>query len=422
MEIKIPFLGDGIDSANVIAILYDVGDTIAVEDTIIELETDKATAPVPSLTNGTVKEIHVKEGDVVQEGNLVAIIETNEGRVCNDGPSASASVETKSPRENKVVAEQPVFVPNSHSEYIASGDIGTISCAPSIRRFAYLSGLDLCRIKGSGHGGRITWDDITQYIQYLQSTTFNQKKSNEHTISGKKIDFSAFGTVSTKPLSSMRQKISSHLSNAWTTIPHVTQFADIDIDTIMQIRKHENNRQNNIKLTVTIFIIKAIVETLKKFPTFNSSLSELDLIIKEYYHIGVAVDTDSGLVVPVLRDVDKKGLIDIALELDQLAEKARTKTLALTDIQGATFTLSNLGGLGASHFTPIVNSPEVAILGTGRAKPHVRYDEKNKTINHILLMPVALSYDHRVIDGADGARFMQELTNNIQNFKKDWVN
>ena len=238
------------------------------------------------------------------------------------------------------------------------------------------------------------------------------------------IDFSKFGPVETLKLTSLRQKISSHLSHAWNDIPHVTQFADIQIDHVMALRKTLNAKlkKNEIKLSVTVFILKAIAETLKSFDHFNASLNgDNELIIKKYYHLGVAVDTDSGLVVPVIRDVDKKSLQEIAFDLDGLAQKARDKQLSLEDIQGATFTLSNLGGLGASHFTPIVNSPEVAILGTGRANFVARVDNKTKEIFNHLMMPVALSYDHRVIDGADGARFVQTLTQNIESFDKKWV-
>ena len=210
---------------------------------------------------------------------------------------------------------------------------------------------------------------------------------------------------------------------AWSDIPHVTQFADIDIDHVMALRKTANSslKKSEIKLSVTVFILKAIAETLKIYEQFNASLDGDELVLKKYIHLGVAVDTESGLVVPVIKDVDKKSLQDIAQELDELANKARDKKLSVSDIQGATFTLSNLGGLGASYFTPIVNSPEVAILGTGRASLKPSFNQETETISNHLLMPVALSYDHRVIDGADGARFVQSLTKNIQEFDKKWV-
>lgn len=424
MDIKIPFLGDGIDSANVVAILVKPGDKVEVDQTLLELETDKATAPVPSLSVGTVEQVIVKEGDVVKEGMVVVKL----GATSLDAPNDSQPIESVKPVSPTQLKEKLVSsVDIKHGVVESLGDITQVNAQPSIKTFAHLSGLDITRIQGSGYGGRVTWSDVALFVSFLQSKAFSESENvveAKKTVSKPSIDFSKFGSVETIKLTSLRQKISNHLSNAWTDIPHVTQFADIQIDHVMDLRKSANAKlkKNEIKLSVTVFILKAIAETLKLFDQFNSSLNGDDeLIIKKYYHLGVAVDTDAGLVVPVIRDVDKKSLQEIALDLDTLAQKARDKQLSLDDIQGATFTLSNLGGLGASHFTPIVNSPEVAILGTGQANFVAKFEEKSNKISNHLMMPVALSYDHRVIDGADGARFVQALTQNIESFDKKWV-
>jgi pyruvate dehydrogenase E2 component (dihydrolipoamide acetyltransferase) len=424
MDIKIPFLGDGIESANVVAILVQPGDAVDVDQTVLELETDKATAPVPSLSLGTVDQVIVKEGDVVKEGMVVVKLTG----ASTDAPKTVESSKPVSPAPVTPLPKKATPLPEpSAASYDSFGDISQVNAQPSIKTYAHLSGLDISRIQGTGHGGRVTWDDVRSFVAFLQSKAFSEVEVATET---KKpavkppIDFSKFGPIETLKLTSLRQKISSHLSHAWNDIPHVTQFADIQIDHVMALRKTLNAKQkkNEIKLSVTVFILKAMAETLKSFDQFNASLNGDDeLILKKYYHLGVAVDTDSGLVVPVIRDVDKKSLQEIAVDLDALAQKARDKQLSLEDIQGATFTLSNLGGLGASHFTPIVNSPEVAILGTGKANFVAKLDDKTREIANHLMMPVALSYDHRVIDGADGARFVKTLTQNIESFDKKWV-
>ena len=357
----------------------------------------------------------------------MVVVKLNGAEASSSTPAPAPEVTPQAPQPSIPVAPVAQPLSPSNTTYKPSGDISSVNAQPSILTFAHLSGLDITRIQGTGHGGRITWDDVKSFVAYLQSSAFSENQAQSET---KKptpkptVDFSKFGPTETKKLTSLRQKISSHLSNAWNEIPHVTQFADIQIDHVMALRKTLNTKlkKNDIKLSVTVFILKAIAETLKSFDQFNSSLNgEDELIIKKYYHLGVAVDTDAGLVVPVIRDVDQKSLQEIANDLDVLAQKARDKQLAVEDIQGATFTLSNLGGLGASHFTPIVNSPEVAILGTGKANFVAQYDDKTKSISNRLKMPVALSYDHRVIDGADGARFVQVLTENIESFDKKWV-
>jgi pyruvate dehydrogenase E2 component (dihydrolipoamide acetyltransferase) len=431
MDIKIPFLGDGIDAANVVGILVSVGDVVVIDQTLIELETDKATAPVPATAAGTVSAILVSDGDVVKEGMAVVRLEGAGAPAANTPASNAASVGSapapvpaKGPAAPTPVV--PVALPTTAYAPVASAD--SVPASPAIKRFALLSGLDLGRIPGSGQGGRVTWSDVQAYMAHVQATAFQSATQEAPSPAPSRprkpvVDFGAFGPIRKQPLTSLRQKIANHLSSAWQDIPHVTQFGDTCMDPIMTLRRSVNAglSSTDIPVSVTVFVLKALAKTLEDFPQFNASLVANELVIKEYIHLGVAVDTEAGLVVPVIRDVNKKSLQEIARTLDELAEKARSKSLAVPDIQGATFTLSNLGGLGASYFTPIVNAPEVAILGAGRARHVVSYDDKTGTCSNRLMMPVALSYDHRVIDGADGARFMQALTNRIESFDVEWV-
>lgn len=396
MEIKIPFLGDGIDTATVLGILVNPGDSVAVDDTLLELETDKATAPVPSTAAGTVEAIHVKEGDSVKQGTLVVSL------------SGGADVATT---VSDTVVAPVISMPVAPVSVAPVGGIVNPDpvSSPSIRQAARVLGLDLRFVAGSGNGGRITSEDVQRYLAGLQAEAVSQSQAPsgavEAKVSRKPLpDFSKFGSVETEKLSSMRTTIAKHMAEAWARIPHVTQFGDVDISDLMSLRKKhvEAFKKKKGRLTVTVFILKALVQALKEFPSFNASFDEDagELIVKQYYHIGVAVDTDYGLVVPVIRDVDQKSMLELSIELETISEKARDRKLGLEDLQGGTFTVSNLGSLGVGHFTPIVNHPEVAILGVGRGEK----------------MPLALSYDHRVIDGADGARFITALSVALSDF------
>ena len=285
-------------------------------------------------------------------------------------------------------------------------------------------GLDLTRIPGSGNGGRITIEDVRTYIHALQSGAFSQapvlqaQPVIQEKPSKPSIDFSKWGSVRKEPFSSLRQKIAENLTTTWNEVPHVTQFEEADLTSVMALRKKYNPKyeKKNAKLTVTVFVMKALVEALKQYESFNASYDDntKELVLKEYFHLGVAVDTDSGLVVPVIRDVDKKSMKDLAIELNEMAEKARNRKLGIEDMRGGCCTISNLGSLGVGQFTPIVNAPEVAILGIGRGyeKPIM----KDKKLHSYLTMPLALSYDHRVIDGADGARFIVAFKKALESF------
>ena len=431
-QIKLPNLGDGIDSATVVSVLVSVGDSIEKEQTIMELETDKAVAPLPASEAGVVKSILVKEGDVINTGQGVLELGGNGSAPATSEAPAAAPATTPAPVPVPVPAQpvaaaipQTTFQPGVYQS--PSG--APIPAAPSVRKMARLFGIDLTRIPGSGHGGRITHDDVKNYFAYLQSLAASGATPMQSAISPSpaqqkpkkpSIDFSKWGPVEEKPLTSLRMKIASNLQETWQTIPHVTQFDDADVTDLMALRKKYNSKyeKKKAKLTLTVLALKAVVEALKQFPLFNASFDEEKKVVvyKNYYHIGVAVDTENGLIVPVIKDVDKKTLKDLAIELNELAEKARNRTLSMDELKGGTFTISNLGGLGGKHFTPIINAPEVAILALSRGSKVPVYN--GDKLEPKIMMPMGISYDHRLIDGADGARFMVAMVTAFEKFNE----
>jgi pyruvate dehydrogenase E2 component (dihydrolipoamide acetyltransferase) len=435
IDIKIPDLGDGIGDATVLSVLVSVGDTVEKEDTIIELETDKAVAPVPSPGSGTIGSIVIKEGDSVSTGTKIGTLSNGDGgtpteSTVSEAVSDGGSVLSPSASSSSLTS---VVTPASYtctsSTYTSSG--GSLPpAAPSIRRFAVLSGLDLSRIQGTGRGGRVTWADVTNYVTFLQSSVFNASPVSEivseksETPKPLAVDFSKWGEVEIQPVASIRKKISANLRHTWQVTPHVTQFDDADITDLMDLRKKYNPKyvKQGCKLTLTVFAIKAVVAALKQFPQFNASFDEAkgELIFKKYYHIGIAVDTENGLMVPVIRNVDDKSLVELSCELNEIAEKARHRKITVDEMQGSSFTISNLGGLGVGSFTPIINAPDVAILGLGRGQLSPQFDAKN-TLSSRLRMPVCLSYDHRVIDGADGARFTRAVIDQFESFPEAFI-
>ena len=420
MDIRIPNLGEGAESGSVVSIHVKVGDKVTQDQTLIELENEKAVAPIPSTQDGVVTKIYVKEGDKVSVGSPIMQISDN-------GASGSRAAATEEKRPQVSVAAP---VSNSPQVSASIGDYHYSSksgfpppASPTVRKIAADFGLDLTRIKGSEAGGRIVIEDLKNYIAWLQNATSAPKSEIKTAVISESIDFSKWGPVSKKALTSLRQKISQKMSESWTTIPHVTQFEEMDITALMEMRKKYAPlyEKKGAKLTLTSFVIKAVVTALAKYPGFRSSLDEKtqEMVLKEYYHIGIAVDTEQGLIVPVLKNADKKSLFEISKELEILAEKTRQRKVSAEDLKGGVFTISNLGGIGGTFFTPIINKPEVAILGVGRGvlKP-VAVKEKIETR---LLLPVGLSYDHRVIDGADGARFVREIAAALENFKAEDV-
>ncbi|MHB1686467.1 MAG: 2-oxo acid dehydrogenase subunit E2 [Ignavibacteriaceae bacterium] len=416
VELKLPELGENIESADVLNILVKPGDLIEKDQGIIEIETDKATIEVPSTLSGKVVEVLIKSGDKAKVGQPILRIEINE--------TADGEVEEKKPEvAQTLVAEEKVELKNAPNvdaskgerEKFAPGEIdyqppiarGAAPAAPSVRRIARELGVDINKVPGSGHADRISMDDVKAYVKRI-----NEEREGQSSFGVKQEtlpDFSKFGEVEIKSMSNIRTKTAVHLSYAWTTIPHVTQFDKADITELEKVRKAYNPKieKTGGKLTVTAILLKVITSALKVFPQFNSSvdLEKKEVIYKKYFNIGVAVDTEHGLIVPVIKNVDKKNVIELAVEMNTIAEKARIRKISLDELQGGCFTITNLGGIGGTSFTPIVNSPEVAILGVSRGSFEPVYIDRN--FEPRLMLPLSLSYDHRIIDGADAARFLR---------------
>ncbi|MCL6495993.1 MAG: 2-oxo acid dehydrogenase subunit E2, partial [Ignavibacterium sp.] len=380
IDFHLPDLGENIESADVVNVLVNVGDFIEKDQGIIEIETDKATIEVPSNVSGKVIEVLVKAGDKAKVGQTIVKIETSETKEV----LVSETLETPAAKKQELPEQKEQATPTVKQE--AKGELprlqpmeldeqppilkGAAPAAPSVRRLAREIGVDINKVPGTGPGGRITMDDVKAYSKKL-----HEAKSEGGFTPGIKAealpDFSKFGEIKKVEMSNIRKKTAEHLSYAWATIPHVTQFDKADITNLEKARKElsKSLEKSGVKLTVTAILVKVIVEALKKYPQFNSSIDmeKKEIIYKNYYNIGIAVDTEHGLIVPVIKDADKKSLTQISVEMNSLAEKARAKKIALDDLQGGCFTITNLGGIGGTYFTPIVNSPEVAILGVSRS-------------------------------------------------------
>ncbi|MDO9155007.1 MAG: 2-oxo acid dehydrogenase subunit E2 [Paludibacter sp.] len=436
-KFNIPELGENIKSASIVKVLVNVGDTVELDQPLLELETDKATIEVPSDIAGKVVSISVNEGDTVSIGQeVMAIDDAASGQAPAQEPvvaqkaevpvevqAALASVVEKMEADAKaevflpaptiaadapkavIIENQPPIVPNA------------APAAPSVRRLAREIGVDVNRIKGTGPGGRILLDDVKAF-----SKTLHQQRNEIQHIRAEQHqeplpDFTKFGDIEMQAMSNIRFKTAEHLSYAWHTIPHVTQFDKVDITALEEFRKSyaiEADKQG-VKLTLTAILVKIVAMALKRFPQFNASvdMQNKQIIYKKYFNIGIAVDTDFGLMVPVLRNADQMNVIEIAREMNVLAEKARTKKAGIADLSGGCFTITNLGGIGGTSFTPIVNAPEVAILGVSRGQMEPEYIDGK--FEPRLMLPFSLSYDHRVIDGADGIRFLRWIIDAIEN-------
>lgn len=423
MDIRLPKLGEGAESGTVVTIAVKEGDRVEKGQTLVELENEKAVAPIPAPTSGVITKLRVKEGDKVSVGNVIAVIEESGGDAgpAPQKPAARAQI----PRPAIKHEPEPVEVADADLES-PTDESATPAAAPSLRKLARELGIDLRRIRGSERGGRIVMADVRDYIQRLQQLASTAQSGKAAASAApapapaERIDFSKWGSVSKTPLAPIRRTISRRLWESWNSIPHVTQFDSADITALNELRKKHapSFEKKGARLTLTSFALKVVADVLKKHPVFNSSLDDSanEIVLKEYIHIGVAVDTDQGLLVPVIRDVDKKNLVQLSKELNDLAEKARARKVSLEEMQGGSFTISNQGGIGGAHFTPIINRPEVAILGLGRGamQPAVR-DGK---IEPRLIMPMGLSYDHRVIDGGGAARFITDLVAGFQTFNE----
>ena len=417
-EILLPDIGD-FDSVEVIEIAVNVGDQVNAEDTLITLESEKATMDIPCPRSGEVKELKVNVGDRIKEGSpIVSLLasevseveETKEPEKIEKKAEETQSEKTAEPETQ--ASPRPAPKTPDTSQLVGQSHSAKAHASPSVRRFARELGVDLGLVYGSGRKGRILKEDVKAFTKSIMS---GEKLSNKGAFSVPEVppvDFSKFGEIETKELTRIRRLTGQALHRSWITVPHVTQFDEADITDLEEFRKSklDSAKAEGVKLTLVTFLVKAAVVALQKFPDFNSSIepSGDNLIIKKYYNIGVAVNTENGLVVPVIRDVDKKGLFDIAREITDLSNKARAGNINPKDLQGGCFTISSLGGIGGLQFTPIVNAPEVAILGVSRAVMKPVY--KDGEFIPRLTMPFALSYDHRVIDGVAGAQFTQFLS------------
>ena len=428
IELKLPDLGENIEEGDVINLLVAVGDTVAEEQAILEMETGKATVEVPSSVAGVVQEIHVKEGDKARVGQIILTIEsgsngsssatTEEPESTQPEPAPTESAPPPAPPPTQVeappTAPPPTQAAASAPVPTAKRDDGVpVAAAPSVRKFARELGVDIYTVPGTGPGGRITIEDVKAHTKSLVQR--GPAVAAGGPVAAPLPDFSKWGDVDVQPMSTIRRLTSEHMARSWSNIPHVTQQDNADITILEELRKRWKPKVEAAggKLTPTAMLLKIVGGALKAFPQFASSIDpeNQQIIMKNYIHIGVAVDTPKGLVVPVIRDVDQKNIIQLSTELNDIAAKAREGKISPDQLQGGVFTITNLGGIGGTFFTPIVNHPEVAILGVGRGSMQPFYHDGN--FEPRLIMPLSLSYDHRVIDGADGARFLRWICDAI---------
>lgn len=415
VEIKVPDIG-GHDNVDVIAVEVKAGDTIALDQTLITLETDKATMDVPADAAGVVQEVKIKVGDKVSEGSVILTVET--GAAAAEAPAQAAPAAAPAPAAPAAPAPAAKPAPAASSA-VNEAAFSKAHAGPSTRKLARELGVDLGSVKGSGQKGRITAEDVKSFVKgVLQSGAGASLGGGLNLLPWPKVDFSKFGEVEVKELSRIKKISGQNLSRNWVMIPHVTVNEEADMTELEEFRKALNKEweKAGVKVSPLAFIIKASVTALKAFPEFNSSLDGDNLVLKKYYNIGFAADTPNGLVVPVIKDVDKKGLKEISQELTELSKKAREGKLKPQEMQGACFTISSLGGIGGTGFTPIVNAPEVAILGV--CKSQIKPVWNGKEFAPRLMCPLSLSFDHRVIDGAAGMRFTVFLANLLKDFRR----
>jgi pyruvate dehydrogenase E2 component (dihydrolipoamide acetyltransferase) len=425
-DVLVPDIGN-FDSVDVIEVLVKPGDSVSKDDSLITLESDKASMDIPAPFAGIVKEVKIKVGDKAAQGMLILTMDAAEE---SEAPAAKPAAETqpapaapavtaKAPEPTRPAPEPPKPIapkatPNPIGASAATAPGKLAHASPSVRKFARELGVNLALVSGSGPKNRILQADVQAFVKGELTKPRAEASTGGMAIAqAPVIDFSQFGAVETKPLSRIKKLSGANLHRNWVTAPHVTQFDEADITDLEDFRKsmQADAEKRGVKLTMLAFLIKASVNALKAYPNFNASLSpEGDsLIMKQYYNIGFACDTPDGLVVPVVRDVHQKDVLDIARDLGELSTKARERKLKIEEMQGGCFTISSLGGIGGTAFTPIINCPEVAILGVSRSSFQPVYDAKTKSFEPRLILPLSLSYDHRVIDGADGARFTSHM-------------
>lgn len=403
ITVAVPDIGD-FSGVEVIEVNVAVGDTIAVDDTILTLESDKASLDIPSSAAGTVKEIKVNVGDKVSQGDVVLMLEAS-AEAAAEPPAEEVAPAPSESKKDAVPAPTPAAAKATPEP--ADAGSGQAHASPLVRRLAREFGVDLNQVRGTGRKGRIQREDMLQHIKQAMSGS-GASGGLAGIAPAPVVDFTKFGEVEEQPLSRINKLSAQGLHRNWVSIPHVTQFDEVNISEMEAFRKAHKARAESegVKLTPLVFLMKAVVKALQKFPRFNSSLSASgeSIVLKKYFHIGVAVDTPNGLVVPVIRNVEQKSLLSLAKELAEMSAKAREGKLSPSDMQGSCFTISSLGGIGGTAFTPIINAPDVAILGVSKAQMKQVYLDGEFVAQ--LMLPLSLSYDHRVIDGADAARFI----------------
>ncbi len=430
VEIEVPDIGD-FKEVEVIEVMVAVGDTIKAEQSLITVESDKASMEIPASQGGVVKEVKVKVGDKVAKGSIVVVVE---GSAPAAAPAAKAEAAPAKEQAPAAKAEAPAAAaPAAASRPAPAAALEDANlkpgqlphASPSVRKFARELGVNLSKVKGSGPKDRITADDVRGFVKQALAAgpvAAAAGGSADGAALGllpwPKVDFTKFGPVEAKPLSRIKKISGANLHRNWVMIPHVTNNDEADITDLeaLRVTLNKENEKSGIKVTMLAFLIKAVVAALKKFPEFNASLDGDNLVLKQYYHIGFAADTPNGLVVPVIRDADKKGILQIAQEMTDLSKKARDGKISPADMQGGCFSISSLGGIGGTSFTPIINAPEVAILGVSRSSHKPVWDGKQFVPR--LIVPLSLSYDHRVIDGAAAARFNAYLGALLADFRR----
>jgi pyruvate dehydrogenase E2 component (dihydrolipoyllysine-residue acetyltransferase) len=425
-DFTLPELGENIAAGDVLRVLVKAGDVLAKDQPVLELETDKATIEVPSSVAGQVKEIKVKAGDKVKVGQTILSVESGDGAAASAPVAAAAKAPEPPPPPSSAPVESLRPVPQDREKVVDfSRGVRSVAvepessgpaapAAPSVRRMARELGVEINEVAGTGDDGRISIDDVKAHAKRLvmiakAAATAVGPHAGAHVVAEPLPDFSRWGAIERQPMRGVRRRTAEHLGAVWATVPLVTQYDVADISGFEEIRKRHARQagETGPPLTVTALAIKIIAAALRKFPQFNVSLDMAaeEIIVKKYVHIGVAVDTDRGLLVPVIRDADSKSLLQVSSEVAELAAKARSRKLTIDEMQGATFSISNLGGIGGTNFTPLVNAPEVGILGISRARMEQVFRDGQFVAR--LMMPLALSYDHRAVDGADGARFLR---------------
>jgi pyruvate dehydrogenase E2 component (dihydrolipoamide acetyltransferase) len=425
ITIKLPELGEGVDNVDVVEVLVSVGESIEEDQGLIEVETEKASVEVPSTAAGTVTEVHVSVGDVLSANTPIVTLEGTEGQAdpapekvvpvpvpVSEPESASAS-EPAEGKEGVTSVVESAPPPTPHRTVTPREGMKIVPAAPTVRRFAREIGVDLSIVSGTGAGGRISIDDVKAHGRRLLS---QQAPDSTSFATAELPDLERFGPVRREPMSKVRRLTAENLTRAWLTAPQVTNHEIADITDLEKFRKAYKERVESAggKLTMTAILVKIVASVLKKHPTLNAAVDMVnhEIVFRESINIGVAVDTERGLLVPVIRDADGKDLTEIAIELDDLARRAREKKLMPDHMQGGTFSISNLGGIGGTGFSPIVNWPEVAILGVSRA--HIEPEWHDGAFRPRLMMPLSLSYDHRLVDGADAARFLAGLKDALE--------